>query len=276
MSDTDYDIPLKPTLYKYTSFKSAFSILTSNKIYFAKLSEFNDPFDGLMALDLSTIEKRKDFLEHWKKTTLDSGGKWRMKENNEQEFINNQDKADRTARVVADSVLKKDSRGFCCLTDTYESLPMWGHYANDHTGCCLVFDFSKYLDQSEEDRFPFHHMKKIAYQEDLPTHGVSRPWHYYAHKSLEWEYEQEWRAIMFNQPTAFSPFLAKSANGSGLYQLGDFLCGVILGDKMKEDDKEAIKAAVRQRGISLQYASRELYKYGIRLTWVDAKRLNQK
>ena len=260
LDDLDYDEPLK-TMYKYTSFKSAFNILTSNKIYFAKLSEFNDPFDGLMAYDLSAEKKRESYLNDAQQMFGAA-----MEDSQKQKFLNNQEYANKLVRITADEVAKGDPNGFCCLTQTYESLPMWAHYANNHTGCCLVFDFSKYLDQKEEDQFPFHNIKKIEYQKDFPMHSLGRYWHYYAHKSLEWGYEKEWRAVMLAKPFMRSysnTFVAQKSNGPGLYPLGDFVCGVILGDKMEDAYKEVIKSVAGQRNINVQQASRKLYEYGI-------------
>ena len=284
MRDLHFDEPPQ-TMYKYTSFKSAFNILTNNKIYFAKLSEFNDPFDGLMTPDLSTSEKTEIFMENMNKMAISLGMNWPVKKNREQEFVNNRDLANLFTRTLTDESMKEDINGFCCLTDTYQSLPMWAHYADNHTGCCLVFDFSKYLDMEEGARFPFHHMKKIKYQKDLPifmpTHDISRirdyVWHYYANKSHEWEYEHEWRAVMFEKDTSPlhpNSFLSKKSNGAGLYPLGNFLRGVILGHKMENAYKEVIKAAARQRGIFVKQESRELYKYGIYLTEVDNNQSN--
>ena len=265
LDDLDYDEPLK-TMYKYASFKSAFNILKSNEIYFAKLSEFNDPFDGLMTPGLSTIEERKTFIENAKKTALEQGSNSTISKDLEQMVMNNQETADQLARTVADGLVKIDSHGFCCLTNTCQSLPMWAHYADNHTGCCLVFDFSTYSRQKEEKCFPFNYMKEIKYHDHLPMHNMERVWHYYGHKSREWEYEHEWRAIMYKkeilQEHYPNSFLSEKSNGSGLYPC-NFLCGVILGDKMEDAYKEVIKIVARQRGIYVQQASRKLYEYGI-------------
>ena len=269
LDDLDYDEPLK-TMYKYASFKSAFNILKSNEIYFAKLSEFNDPFDGLMTPDLGTIEKRKIFIENAKKRAIELERNWIMDKNLEQTIVNNQEVADHFARAVADDLMAIDSQGFCCLTDTCQSLPMWAHYADNHAGCCLVFDFSTYSSQKQQEEcFPFNYMKEIKYHDDLPTHNMEGVWHYYGHKSREWEYEHEWRAIMYKkeilQQHYPDSFLSKKSNGSGLYPC-NFLCGVILGDKMEDAYKEVIKIVARQRGIYVRQASRKLYEYGIEVS----------
>ena len=272
--DLHFDEPPK-TMYKYTSFKRTFDVLMNNKIYFAKFSDFNDPFEGLTSLNLDTCEGRKAFTKYLEKNAPEYGKSMNIEYN--QKLVDNPSEANILARNIVNS-WQKDSTGFCCLTDTCQSLPMWAHYADNHAGCCLVFDFSKYSDQKlQKDRFPFHYMKKIEYQENLPKYNMDGPSHDYSYKSREWEYEHEWRAIMFDKTVSrnFNSFLGRKSNGSGLYPLGDFLYGVILGYKMKDDHKKSIKVAARQRGIYVQQASPELYKYGMRLTEIDNGRLNQ-
>ena len=274
-SELNFDTPPK-MLYKFTSFKSAFDILMNSNIYFAKLSQLNDPQEGRMTLDMSTIEKRTAFIENVKKKAIESGINWTIDKNQEQAIINNPENANKFTDVMANEFLK-NFLGVCCLTDTCQSLLMWTHYADSHTGCCLVFDFSTYLDQREEERFPFQHIKQMTYQHGLPKHDIYRIWHYYAYKSLEWNYEHEWRAVMFEKNASQvypNPFLAQKSNGSGLYPLGDFLCGVILGDKMEDACKEVIKAAAFQRGLYVQQASRKSHEYGICQTDVSNKQEN--
>ena len=268
--------PDKPpeTMYKYTSFERAFDILTNGKIYFAKPSEFNDPYDGRVTLDLDTLEKRKNFMEHLERKY----GTDIMSTKEKQEFIDNQSKADNHVRAIMKGWRKIDTTGFCCLTDTRHSLPMWAHYADNHKGCCLMLDFSKHSNQkSLEDDFPFHCINKIEYQLNLPKYNMDSTdsaWRYYIYKSCEWKYENEWRAVMFSKHTLRGRSrysLHKESNGAGCYLLGDFLCGVILGYRMAKAAKKKIQVAARQRGISVQQASPKLYKYGIHLDKVDSK-----
>ena len=262
MSDSSYDKPPE-TMYKYTSFKNALNILTSNKIYFAHLSEFNDPFDGRVILDIETPENRKVYMEY-----IEEKARKRnliLDEKKIQEFVNNP--SHEFACDVRDRILK-ENLGFCCLTDTCQSLPMWAHYAGNHTGCCLVLDFSKHSHQkSPEDDFPFYSMKKIKYRSDLPKYNMNSTWLYYVYKSREWEYENEWRAVMFGKKTLRNlppdSLLYRESNGKGLYPLGNFLHGVILGHNMEYACKKDIKDAASQCGISVQQASPEVYKYGM-------------
>ena len=260
------------TMYKYTSSTRALEILMNKQIYFAKSSEFNDPFDGQVTFDIDTPEKRTIFIGNLERKY---GISIPIKE--KQEFINNSSGADKLARAIVNKWQKANSTGYCCLTDTGQSLPMWAHYADNHTGCCLMFDFSKHSNlKSPKDDFPFYWMKKIEYQKDLPKYNMGGMCDY-IHKSSEWEYENEWRAIMFDKNMSFHPNadFYKECRGAGLYPLGNFLCGVILGYRIKKAAEKKIINAARQRDISVQQASPELYEYGIRLTEINNRRFNR-
>ena len=247
-------------MYKYTSFKRAFDILTSNKIYFANLSELNDPFEGLITLDFSTDEKTRISLEQINKIAHIFKINFPKVKKLQQAFVNDPVMKHKFTHSVANEFREKSRLGVCCLTDTYQSLPMWSHYADNHTGCCLMFDFSNYSNQDRNKRFPFHNMEKIKYQKNLPMNNFLLPRAYY--KSCEWEYEHEWRAVMFDED--IPPI--KESNGAGLYSLNGFLSKIILGHNMEDAYKKVIKAAARQRNISVQQASPKLYKYGMRST----------
>ena len=106
---------------------------------------------------------------------------------------------------------------------------------------------------------------------------MDRPWHDYSYKSIEWEYEQEWRAVMFDKNVSreLSPFLSKKSNGADFYSLGNFLREVILGNKMSDTHKKCIMLAAKQRNISVRQASPKLYEYGICLDEVDSKQPTQ-
>ena len=274
-SELTLDIPPKK-MYKYTSFDRALDILMRNRIYFAKLSEFNDPFERLMTLGSDTPEGRKAIIEYIAKEASKSD--MIVPEKQKQEFVDNPSKADMLTRALIDELFKQNSTGFCCLTDTYQSLPMWAHYANNHTGCCLMFDFSKHSYQKpEEYTFPFHYMIKVEYREKLPKYNMDRLWHDYSYKSIEWQYEHEWRAIMFDKDISreLSSFLRKKSNGADFYSLGNFLREVILGNKMSDTHKMCIMLAAKQRNISVRQASPKLYEYGICLDEVDSKQSTQ-
>ena len=242
MNDYPFDTPPK-RLYKYTTVRRALNALRKNKIYFAKPSQFNDPFDGFYLINMETPESRKSFvedIEQFRKdkkisTTYD----WIVEK---RQIMNDSKYAEDYAKQRAKSFKQNERTGFCCLSGVKNSLPMWAHYADNHAGCCLIFDFSNYcVNDCESERFPFMHIKKIKYCNKLQKFNLNPEELPYTYKSSEWKYEKEWRAVMYDYD--------ENDKGGGLYKFPkNILYGIILGYSMKDSDKErVIKAALRRK-----------------------------
>jgi hypothetical protein len=89
--------------------------------------------------------------------------------------------------------------GILCLSETPDNLLMWAHYSKNHTGFVLEFDENHAFFHPNVQRVGRHGvLHKIRYLkerpllrnfQDMDTHGV------FFVKSLQWEYEQEWRLV---------------------------------------------------------------------------------
>ena len=269
----DYPFDRNPpeSLYKYTTACSAVKILMTNKIYFSTPTEFNDPFDALPVLNMKTKEDRKSCMENMENRIKHEGSPpipdWNNKKH---KIINDQKCADNFAIQYTKGIQKLDKTGFCCLSSVNDSLPMWAHYADNHTGCCLIFNFRNY-NFNPEKFFPFLLMKKIEYRDDLPKHDMnnlaSNP--EYVYKFIEWAYEHEWRSVMHDSSIdEFSKNhpIGRKCTGYGLYNLPEnILHGVILGCKMKDDYKNVVIEAARYRKTKVYQAIPELYDYGMKI-----------
>ena len=271
MDRADFSSDTPPeTLYKYASFDRVKQILEGGEIYFAAPREFNDPFDGLVVIRTKTLAEREELannIENKLREMNELPHDWEAKKH---AIIHDESKAKEFAKRVRDGWKKSDRTGFCCLTDNCQSLPMWAHYADNHKGCCLAFNFSAdFAEIAPEDRFPFYFIKQIAYQDELPKYGMDRVWFDYFYKSGEWAYEREWRAVMFDSgllppSEQTDSFLSKKCHGFGPYPLRDHLWRkVILGSKMKKDDKQAIITLARRRSIAVWQATPDPYDYGM-------------
>lgn len=88
---------------------------------------------------------------------------------------------------------------FCSLSESYDDILMWSHYATSHTGFVIEFEFQ----DSEID----HHFQKINYIDNLPKldihkiakfmYGKNENLYYFLEdlslKSTVWASEKEWR-----------------------------------------------------------------------------------
>jgi len=105
------------------------------------------------------------------------------------------------APSIRSQIYKKidDSVGILSLTTKYDNLLMWSHYANDHRGMVIGFDEKHpFFNQTTTEDDELRHLRKVSYSKkrsNLSLNNLDGLAGYMV-KSLEWEYEQEWRMLM--------------------------------------------------------------------------------
>ena len=269
--DYPFDLNIPERLYKYTPACSAVKILMANKIRFTLSAKFNDPFDGLLVPDLETLETRKLYIEELVEFVKNSGLK-PISDSAKKNIINDPEFANKYAREFIEHLVKNQTTGFCCFSQVKDSLPMWAHYADNHAGCCLIFDFSNYTVNLYKF-FPFIFMKKIKYCNDLPKYSIINKEPIYGYKSDEWAYEKEWRAVMYDcsiDEDFKTHRVFRKCKGPRLYNLSkNILHGVILGCRMTDSDKEKVIKAARHRKIKIYQAAPKLYQYGMKIDQIQ-------
>ena len=225
------------SLFKYVSAKRALEILLTQKIYFAHRFKFNDPLDGAFSAEKSgKIEK------------IPTGVK----------LVGDLTDYVKDAQKKLDEV----NLGFFSMSENDMSYPMWAHYANQHKGCCLEFNFKRFQSRyNGNDCFPFVFVGKVDYTKNLPGISVAKKriphekGSIYMTKYKDWEYEKEWRAVMYNGE--YNPFdevlfdlessFFEAMDGSGSYEIEKkFIAKIILGSKMETSEREAVIAAAKQ------------------------------
>jgi hypothetical protein len=190
-------------LYKYLSVnsKSYESILLRNEVYFAAVTNLNDPFEGLPKYDFPSKTKIKRHL-------IRRGAKHR----NLKYLIPRAMQDLRINQKNEINIQKKlaSSTGVLCLTPHRDSLLMWSHYASSHTGICIGFDINLPFDPI------FGHGYEVIYQDEYPnicvleqdlilaaalknetvnSVGEDHMTKMFYTKSTCWEYEDEMRYI---------------------------------------------------------------------------------
>jgi hypothetical protein len=134
--------------------------------------------------------------------------------------------------------------GIFCLAECIESVLMWSHYANNHTGIALRFDFRKH------QRGGLMPLFKVRYQAERP-----RLLRFFELEQDEdddaalvdalrtkaefWRYEQEWRLL--------------EPDGAGTTKdfAPEVISGIVLGAKCTTDDETYIREAVRPRNLPI-------------------------
>lgn len=170
-------------LYHYTTYNSALKILQSHTLLFGRLKDMND---------INELYRPLAFFYHPRHG-----------------YRNNDD---------IHKKMKEDFYKYQQISLTHDGnrmgfdIPaMWGHYAQNGNGVCLVFDKAKlttYLDEKKrQQRIVYDDIKytkdyspEINYNTDpnnnLIAFGEEEEKDYFFHKTEDWSYEQEFRVII--------------------------------------------------------------------------------
>lgn len=142
-----------PPMYKYFSnIEFLEDVLKNERLYLINSTKCNDPYDSSVKLPMTLNELRQN------EPNIDEDHP---------------------------EVLQSDQTLLCCFSEYSDSIVMWSHYTDKHSGVAIEFDF-------KDNEFMKEHLIKVIYTDIFDTDN-----YYFAHitKSRQWEYEQEWRIV---------------------------------------------------------------------------------
>lgn len=253
-------------------------------------SEFNDPYDSKLAIStenfrkelfridiqlyLKALEKNgiylseaelNDILEdknpflRFSKKLLQIDPQFKDKSDNE--IIDFASKLDKIVEEKYDLMLNKIRTGFhtgyliICFSEVNDSIKMWSHYAQNHTGYCIEYDFKSLGPKYVRCRL----IQPVIYSDNLfdatnyyiesfkdkDNHNNLYGTYPTISKSPEWEYEKEWRHIFPCGPGVSidnkDKRLLSMPNPKRLY----------LGAKISEGNKEVILEVAKSKKIEV-------------------------
>lgn len=153
----------------------------------------------------------------------------------EQEFYKDENENDWKKNVATVRQISK----ICSFTERFDSVLMWSHYAEQHKGICVEYDFlnSKDWDYLE----PVYYSDKLfnlSARNSLNTNQLLAA----STKSKDWEYEKEWRVIA----TTREPMT---------YVKGPVPKTVLIGTRYTENDSTfqyGLEKEVKKQGIPIK------------------------
>lgn len=161
-------------LYQYRPIESYNVDNIKNRVIWArKATDFNDPYDCLITT--SSMERQIKRIKRIGTNLL-----LKELEDMQKAFI------DEAQKIRA-------SQAVSCFSCICDSLLMWSHYADQHKGMCVVYDYKKLERFSRNLILPVSYGEKIdVFQKDIKGNYVPTDYAF-IRKAKEWEYEQEWR-----------------------------------------------------------------------------------
>lgn len=161
--------PIEPgRLYRYRAlsrpgaFQQELKSIVEKYLYCSEFTRMNDPMEGFYRP--SKLLKGRSDYEH-------------------------------VARQVAEG---KSLVGIACLTETYDNVLMWTHYAGNYAGICLAYSTAELLDGLPENvslvRLSYVDQPTLIY----PRHAKDAneaALRILSQKKYNWAYEREWRVL---------------------------------------------------------------------------------
>ncbi|MFH1700384.1 MAG: DUF2971 domain-containing protein [Candidatus Zixiibacteriota bacterium] len=206
------------------------NIIRDNTIKFGAPNEFNDPFECMSIIGITSFDSTKKKLEE---LTSNSGKKYSNKA-----LLRAYDEI---VKISLDSFrnISLSKYGILCLSGTWDDILMWAHYSNNHKGIILIFQF--YKDDSFYDK-----MMKVQYKKGITYFEIEHPncakkiWESFSTKDPVWKYENEYRVI-------HPPSEINLHDGNGIKPFPrKLLKGLIFGCRISPDFREDIIKMVKK------------------------------
>jgi len=221
-----------PKLYKYFSCpETSLKVIESELLLLKSPNTYNDPFECYEYIDDETVIKEAIRLEMNEfinqliedKIFTAKQGEFLLKSQDPLGFIISSIKSkipiatiEKKFTELNESVKKsfehkidtfQSMTKMSCFSEKNDNLLMWGHYSKNHEGVCIEFDTADWKENRiiEQLLFPVLYTETLfnatqhiinSYRGEFANNRYNRiSW---ISKSIDWQYEKEWRIIMVN------------------------------------------------------------------------------
>lgn len=257
-------------IYKYRNWKedNHKDILIKNILYMSPPIYFNDPFDCRIPTNyalIDSIEKIEKYVLAFIKKHQDF--LLRKGINLEKEFIKMCEDFSQNIDIIQadhERILfdQQDKHyGVLSLSKRWNSILMWSHYADNHSGFCVGFSEDKIRESGLFGKGgPVHYNPENDYptinpleEENLMITGFKQ-----THtKAYDWEYEQEYRLTKLFVPNV------PTTEDRKIQFKDDLLSEIIIGLTTSETSKKEILEIAKNKNIKVYQTKKVSMKFEI-------------
>lgn len=226
-------------IYKYMKFRDSY--FSHFMLKASRYGEFNDPFDLVLGeYGMSLTEKdTKEFYEAMPEH-------YRTPEYYNETYLDIQAGARASVAIL-------------CFSEAFDSIPMWSHYADSHSGLCIGYDaecnfFNSMYSCNYSENVGV--LKPVTYTKTrpqflLPCDLVNNTGDWFV-KSTDWSYEKEHRILL---PIDKANILESSETPIWAYKIDPInIKRVIFGCRMKDEYKRHVKTVLNAYDIEFTEA----------------------
>lgn len=191
--------------YKYLNFsKNHLNALEENKLWFARGSTFNDPFDGEAPLDLLTYDSMAKFIKTRPSSSVLTNAQFRnvvLKQINTANQLIKENKFNKHPIYPYYDLIKKEvyRRFILCLSRSNTNILMWSHYSQSHTGFCVRYNLEVLLNELNifhHDQVEYSDRRPDVFNSMINKDNIDLSKEILFLKSKDWHYEKEYRLIL--------------------------------------------------------------------------------
>jgi len=191
-------------LYKYRNWKDQYhkNLLIKNEIYMSPPSGLNDPFDCRIFENhlkyVNTSDEKEKYISDSVRNNLQYLNSMNLSVDDATELLRNrlEDTLNYQVRSeVIQSEIDDKYVGIACVSEKWNSILMWSHYADNHKGYCIGLD-----EKSLRFGQLFGKLSRVKYSDNYPEinplNKTKKSYELkYFYKCLDWEYEKEIRMM---------------------------------------------------------------------------------
>lgn len=246
--------------YKYCKIDKYFKKnIKKGQLWFNSPANFNDPFDCKAYIDFGNSEKqcRENFER------FNDAFKVKLPKKHKEiwdELLKNPDDFNLLNSYGAINNFK-EWLGVTCFSEDHDNTIMWSHYADSHKGLVLEFkkDLSGFITQNLLPVIYYKKYPEINVSDYEKDQMISVAYQIICAKGINWEYENEWRAI--------------SVPGNKLYSFNkNELSGIIFGLETEECIKKKVYNLINKSGYSdIKFKQAEFNEREFTVKYVEYK-----
>ncbi|MDF7824875.1 DUF2971 domain-containing protein [Pontiellaceae bacterium B12227] len=214
-------------IYRYIGFEtdkeSKLQTLFNNELWFSSPQKFNDPFDCHFHVQ---DKFSRETFEKFAGNTSKLSGKDASSDIAMFNSLAGQDESVSISGLMEQLQHHIDAHGICCFSKLWNSILMWSHYADKHTGICIGYDDTRDNGELCEVKYSTHYPELHVNETDTCDGLQTFKEKYLLTKSADWIYENEYRLIdpikcNFRDPSPFP--------------IVNITFGIKMGSKLKQD-----------------------------------------
>jgi len=258
-SDNKY--PIKVYKYRSWSDENHRNLLLKNHLFFTSPKDFNDPYDYKIPYDFSLLDTEEKIETYLAKKKIEIASHFPAKDL-EQLLINFRQRLRNELPQVQEDYnsLYFDGGdkhyGVLSLSERWDSILMWSHYADFHKGYCVGFWEEKLRNTfivtggrviyPPENNFPRLSPIGDFFENMIQESHV---------KSSDWKYEQEYRLAK-----VFYPVVPTTEDRIQEFS-NDFISEIIIGISASEKTREELIQIGKMKGVEVYQSIKKPFKF---------------